>query len=715
MKQNKSYTGLDYARLVAAFLIIAIHTSPLSSYTVLGDFILTRIIARVAVPFFLMTSGYFLLSRYHRDAAALKNFVRKTAIIYAVAILIYIPINLYSGYFAMDNLLPNILKDIVFDGTMYHLWYLPAAILGAVIAWYLVAKAGFRKALLITEALYIIGLFGDSYYGIIEGIPTVKGFYGLLFQISDYTRNGIFFAPVFLVLGGMLADRRRRQSLSGSLLGFAASLGLLLTEALTLHYFGVQRHDSMYVMLIPCMYFLFHALTCVKGTRVKWLRNTALVVYIIHPMVIVVVRLMAKIIHMEAIFIENSLVNYLVVSMVSLIGALILNFLWDKWKQQKAGLSCQEPEGMDRAWIELDLTNLKHNVSVLRQTMPQKCQLMAVVKAEAYGHGAYEIAFCINQIGVKAFAVATIDEGIRLRGYGITGEILILGYTNPGRAKELHAYDLTQSLIDGAYALQLNAQGVKVKVHIKIDSGMHRLGFDTAKTEKIAAVYQMSNLMIKGIYTHLCVADSQREADIAYTKEQIRSFYQVIDTIRAQGLFIPRLHIQSSYGLFNYPELSCDYVRAGVALYGVLSSAKDKPRLALDLRPVLSLKARVILLRDIKCGESIGYGRCFAPDRDSKLAVVSIGYADGLPRNLSGGHAEVLIQGQRVPVIGRICMDQLIVDVTDCNEAAVGDVATIIGKDGTQCIRAEEVADNAESITNELLSRMGGRLSVITK
>ena len=207
---NKSYTGIDCFRMIAALFIIAIHTSPLGTYSEWGDFILTRVIARVAVPFFFMTSGFFLISRYSCNADRLCAFARKTALIYGAAVLLYLPINIYNGYFKMENLLSNIIQDIVFDGTLYHLWYLPASLAGGVIAWILVRKLGFRRAFVVAVILYLMGLFGDSYYGLGKQVPVLGGFYTLWFQVSDYTRNGIFFAPVFLVLGGWIADCQTR-------------------------------------------------------------------------------------------------------------------------------------------------------------------------------------------------------------------------------------------------------------------------------------------------------------------------------------------------------------------------------------------------------------------------------------------------------------------------------------------------------------------------
>ena len=711
MTKNKNYTGIDYFRFIAALLIVAIHTSPLASFSETGDFILTRIIARVAVPFFLMTSGFFLISRYTYNTEKLGAFVKKTALIYGAAILIYIPINIYNGYFKMDNLLPNIIKDIVFDGTLYHLWYLPASNIGAVIAWYLVKKLNYPKALIVASVLYLIGLFGDSYYGIAEKISCLNSLYDYIFQVTDHTRNGIFFAPIFFIIGGLIADNRPQITFGKSIWGFAVSFALMFGEAFALHHFDLQRHDSMYVFLLPCMYFLFNVILHFKGKRLVTLRTTSLIIYIIHPMMIVVIRLFSKLFHLQSMLVENSIVHYFMVCLTSVVFGAVLTAIWNKYKPKKA----KHTTDTDRAYLEIDLNNLEHNVKVLKGAMPQKCKLMAVVKAEAYGHGIYEIATHLGKIGVKAFAVATIDEGIKLRQYGVSGEILILGYTAPARAKELRKYDLTQTLIDYEYSLLLNKQGYAVMTHIKVDTGMHRLGFDAKDIENISAVFSMKHIKVSGIYTHLCAADSVDEKDIFFTNVQIESFYNLLNQLKEKGITIPKIHIQSSYGLLNYPELKCDYVRAGVSLYGVLSSPNDRTKLQLDLRPVLSLKSRVILLREIKKGDSVGYSRSFVANRDSLIAVLPVGYADGYPRNLSCGKSYVLINGHQAPVVGKICMDQLAVDVTDIPDIKVGITATLIGKDDDEEISASMIADNSESITNELLSRMGQRLKIVSK
>ena len=715
MNDRTAYTGIDEFRLAAALLVITIHTSPLASCSETGDFFLTRVIARVAVPFFLMASGFFLISQYARDAGRLWAFLKKTAVLYGISIAVYLPLNLYNGYFSGKHFLPELIKDLIFDGTMYHLWYLPASMLGAGIAWYAVRRLGFKKALIVTLGLYAAGLLGDSYYGIAEKLPILSVFYQNLFEITDYTRNGIFFAPVFLVMGGMAAEEAARgESLSLQICGAGLGVSFLLMscEGLLLRELGIQRHDSMYLFLLPCMYFLFRLLLFRRGSRKERIRTWALLIYIIHPMMIVGVRLLAKLTGLESLLIQNSLVHFLAVSALSVgCGILAAECCGALYGKKKRGGRCSAMRGKDRAWIELDQDSLRHNVNEFRNAMRPGCELMAVMKAEAYGHGMYEAAVCVSRMGVNAFAVASVEEGIRLRRFGISGEILILGYTDPERAKELCGYDLTQTLIDYPYARLLNQQHKAVKVHVKVDTGMHRLGFGKREADRIAHVFSMKYLKVCGIYTHLCAADSLEAEDVRFTKQQIGSFYGLLEKLKERGIAIPKVHIQSSYGFLNYPELPCDYVRAGIALYGVLSAPGDRTRLELDLRPVLSLKSKVVLIRKIRTGESVGYGRAFTAERDSRIAVLPLGYGDGLPRNLSCGRTQAVIRGQRVPVIGRICMDQLMVDITDAHGIFVGDTATFIGWDGSMEATAPDLADQGGTITNELLSRLGGRLT----
>ncbi len=370
---------------------------------------------------------------------------------------------------------------------------------------------------------------------------------------------------------------------------------------------------------------------------------------------------------------------------------------------------------MGRAWIEVNRNNLRHNVEILKKVMQPGCELMAVVKAQAYGHGAVLTASHLNKMGVRAFAVATVDEGIALRKSGVCGEILILGYTEAGRASELKEYDLMQTLISFEYAEVLNNQGIAVKVHIKIDTGMHRLGIASGELSAVRKVFSMENLKVYGMFTHLCCSDIRHPEDIAFTKGQIDNFYRMTGALRDSGIILPKLHIQSSYGLLNYPDLACDYVRVGIALYGVLSSPDDDTLLKPDLRPVFSLKSRVVLIREVAAGESVGYGRRFMAGCDTRIAILPIGYGDGFPRNLSDGKGNVLINQYVVPVVGRICMDQLAVDITDTEGVSVGDIATLAGAEGYDELSIPAVADHSGSISNELLCRMGTRLPVIAR
>ena len=528
--RTKEYTGIDLFRLAVAFFMVAIHTSPLADVSETGDFILTRVLARVGVPFFFMTSGFFLISRDVCHTKRLRDFEKKTAVIYGAAILLYLPVNVYQGYFQTEHFLPKLLKDLVFDGTLYHLWYLPATMLGALLAWGLMAKLGERRALAAASVLYLVGLFGDSYYGLTEQFSGVRCFYTQLFLVSDYTRNGIFFAPLFFLLGGILAQKERKK-LSVCVAGFCVSFSLMLAEALLLRHFSLQRHDSMYLLLPFCMYFLFESLLHIRGRRLAFLRDVSLVIYLIHPLVIVMLRPAARLLGLWELLIENSVVHFLAVAALSAVFAVGGTALWRKYRSKRE--TCDRDR--DRAYLEINVDNLAHNVRELRGLMQPGCELMAVVKAEAYGHGMYETAVHLNRLGVRAFAVATVDEGIRLRRCGILGEILVLGCTSPGRVRELVKYDLTQTVVDLGHALRLNAQRRTVKVHIKVDTGMHRLGFKADETEVLVKVCKLKYLKLCGIYTHLCVSDSLASEDAAYTRGQIDCFYQALDALKKRG------------------------------------------------------------------------------------------------------------------------------------------------------------------------------------
>ena len=555
--------------------------------------------------------------------------------------------------------------------------------------------------------LYLIGLSGDSYYGLAEQVPALKRMYEGIFSVSSYTRNGLFYAPVFLVMGaGIRRGRIKSAEPAGNLAGFVLTLGLMITEAVALHRLDLQRHDSMYIMLPAVMFFLFRALLAVDTAPVRRFRELSTWIYVIHPFCIILVRGGAKAVHLEEFLVENSLVHYLAVCAASGVGAVIGSRIFARFSV--FGRKEQAFE-KGRAWIELSREDLARNVETL-QGLFSSGELMPAIKANAYGHGAVLIAKELQKMGIKAFCVACAAEGVELRRHGITGEILVLGYTHPKDFGLLKKYRLIQTVVDLAYGKMLNHYGRKIKVHVKIDTGMHRLGERAEKSKEICRIFRLKNLQIEGIYTHLCADETKDAADQAYTKRQAALFYRIADRLEAQGFTGLKTHLLASYGLINYPELGGDYVRVGIALYGVLSDRKVGENHPAGLVPVLSLKARIAVVKDLYQGESVGYGLDYTADKDRRIAVLSIGYADGLPRSLSGGRGRVLIHGQCAPVIGRICMDQTIVDITGIEGVKAGESAVLIGRSGKEEITAYELAEGAGTITNEILSRLGERL-----
>lgn len=363
-----------------------------------------------------------------------------------------------------------------------------------------------------------------------------------------------------------------------------------------------------------------------------------------------------------------------------------------------------------RAWIELNINNLKHNVDTLRSLLPAGCVLMPAIKANAYGHGAVPLAKELNKMGVQAFCVASVTEAMQLRENGVVGEILILGYTHPSDFPLLIRYNLTQAILDFEYAKQLDAFDGEIKAHIAVDTGMHRVGVPAENLDEIFAILNMKHLWVTGIYTHLCADDSFAEKDVAFTKKQAASISHIREQVLAAGYAV-KVHILGSYGLLNYPELGGDYARIGIALNGVLSNRGHLAFCPVELRPVLSVKARVMTVRTIQPGDHVGYALAYTAESERKIAALSIGFADGLPRALSCGRGKVLIHGQEAPVVGRVCMDQTMVDVTDIENVKCGDVAVVIGKSGSLEITAYDLAEWSNTITNEILSRMGSRLN----
>lgn len=702
-KAPAQYGGLDLFRIPAALLVVAVHTGPLLTVSSQANYLITDILARLAVPFFLAVSGFFLAPGMKKGRQGLQRFYRKVLLLYGISILVYLPLMVRNGYFSGCTPL-SLAADLVFNGPFYHLWYFPAAVLGAVIVTLLRRRLGERGALAICLLLYLVGLLGDSYYGLSAVLPPLNTFYNLLFSCFDYTRNGLFLAPIFLLLGVLLREHPPRLAAGqyGALL--CGGLALLVAEGELVAQLGLPRHDSMYLALPLCIWPLMRLLCCVKLKSFPDIRTASTAVYVLHPLCIVAVRGGLGILSHDGFLLGSSLLHYLAVAALSLLAALPFA-LW-RW-----GRSQNAPSGL-RAWAEIDRSALVHNIGQLTGLLPSGCELMAVVKANAYGHGDVLTARVCMSCGVRAFAVATLEEGIRLRRAGMKGEILILGWTPPEQAQQLTRWRLSQAVVSRTYAETLNHSAHKVKVHLAVDTGMHRLGLSWEDGDGLLAVCQMKGLRVAGMFTHLAFSESLEPDAVKHTQEQLHRFRQAAELVMSAGYGPVALHALSSYGLLNCPrQAGMAYARPGIALYGVLSRPDEQVGTLPDLRPVLSLRAKIARIHNLEPGDCAGYDGAFAPSASARVAAVTIGYADGYPRSLSNGKGKVLIRGKFAPVAGLICMDQLLVDVTGIPEAQEGDTVTLIGRDGEQVLTAEEVARDAGTITNELLSRLGDRVT----
>ncbi len=364
-----------------------------------------------------------------------------------------------------------------------------------------------------------------------------------------------------------------------------------------------------------------------------------------------------------------------------------------------------------RAWVEINLENLEHNIKEIKKNLSDKTKIMAVVKANAYGHDSLLIASKLSSIGICDFAVATLEEGIFLRKNNISGNILILGYTSLESLKYVTQYDLIQTIVDYDYSEAVKELPLdsKLKCHIKINTGMNRIGEKYDDFPKLSKIYENEKLEILGTFSHLCVADSSTPEDIEFTKNQIEHFNTCINHLKELGYSVGKVHLQSSYGTLNYPDLEYDYVRMGILMYGVPSAKDSYHANDWNVKPVLSLNARITSIREINDQDSVSYGRTYVAAEPRKIASVSIGYADGIPRNLSNLGMVVKVRNQLAKVIGRICMDQLVIDITDLHSIHVGDIVSLIdSKDDT--VSAVELSEKAGTITNELLCRLGERL-----
>ena len=364
-----------------------------------------------------------------------------------------------------------------------------------------------------------------------------------------------------------------------------------------------------------------------------------------------------------------------------------------------------------RVYAAIDLDAVCHNISEIKKLVGPDTKIMPVIKADGYGHGAVPVAKALNKIGVDGFAVAIIEEGIALRKQGITKPILILGYTSEYQYASLIQHEIEQTVFSYEMAEAISKFAVTMKkearIHIKVDTGMNRIGFKPTEESvgQVQRIQKLPNIKIQGIFTHFACADEEDKTSARYQKEL---FDQFVSKIEEKGIEIPVKHVSNSAAIMDLRECRMDMVRSGIITYGLYPSVEvDKS--AIDLKPALSLISHVIHVKEVGPGEGVSYGSTFVTDRKTRIATIPVGYADGYPRALSS-RGRVIIRGQYAPIIGRICMDQFMVDVTDIEGVSVMDRVTLVGTEGDKNISVEEAADLAGSFNYEFVCGIGKRV-----
>lgn len=359
--------------------------------------------------------------------------------------------------------------------------------------------------------------------------------------------------------------------------------------------------------------------------------------------------------------------------------------------------------------VEIDLSALGYNLEQVRQRVGEAPKILAVVKADAYGHGAVQVSCELLSAGADMLGVATATEGIRLREAGVTAPILLfLGMVDSNPKRLIH-YDLTPVIYEFPSALALDEAarqaGKRVKIHVKLDTGMGRLGFSWEEgLESVRRLMDLGSLEIEGLLTHFAEADAK---DKGFTKLQLSRFEGVIAGLKRQGIDIPLLHAANSAAIIDFLPACFNLVRPGIMLYGVMPDESLRPKMS--LKPVMRLKTRIIQLKKVPAGTSISYGRSYVTSQETAIATIPIGYAAGYSRALSN-RGQVLIGGVRAPVVGRVCMDMSLVDVTHLPDIKVGDSVLVWGEDDSETLPVEEVAGWAGTIAYELLCLAGCRL-----
>ena len=384
----------------------------------------------------------------------------------------------------------------------------------------------------------------------------------------------------------------------------------------------------------------------------------------------------------------------------------------------------QIPQSHFSTWAEVDLKAVRHNFFTLKKLFRKHTEILCVVKGDAYGHGMVAVAELLDQLGAHSFGVSDIEEGIILRKNGITKPILLFESTLPSQAGAIFDYNLTPTICTMELALSLNGYakslGRRIDVHIDVDTGMGRLGvWHQEAFDFIRQVNRLPHVSIKGIYTHFPVADTDR----AFTKKQMRHLYELVSRLDKIGVIVPFIHAANSMGLCSYPSSLngarpgdqtriLNLVRPGLMLYGLSPSPRLKNKIS--LKPALSIKSKVVFLKKVSAGRGISYGHTFVAQRNMLVATLAIGYKDGYLRCLSN-KAFVLIDGKRCPVVGRVTMDQIMVDVSKVKSIKVGTTAVILGEQKGNHICADDLAEQADTISYEIVCSLGNHLPRVYK
>lgn len=360
---------------------------------------------------------------------------------------------------------------------------------------------------------------------------------------------------------------------------------------------------------------------------------------------------------------------------------------------------------MKRSWTEINLDAILQNIKLYQEKLPERCKVMAVVKADAYGHGAVEVSRALQEAGITDFAVSNVLEAVELREAGIKGQILILGYTPIEELELLIKYDITQAIISSDYADDLIASNHHIKCQYAIDTGMNRIGLDADKIgeceKEIRRVAE--KLQFTGLFTHLCVADTPSED--GFTSLQQEKFKRVVEAVK--DLHLPYIHSLNSAGGLWHQDGFSNLNRLGIIMYGLKPDYLNS--LPAGIEPAMEWKSVISMVKSVHPGETIGYGRTYTVEKEMRIATIPTGYADGYNRALSN-KGYVLIGGKRAPIVGRVCMDQFMVDVTDIQDVKAYDEVVLIGKSGDEILTADDMAQMLGTIGYEVVCDVGKRV-----